>query len=68
MSVKEIVHRFIDEVPDDDPWLLDLYEQARVKKALDEAEADVQAGRVLTFEEADRRMREKWVKRASQSS
>ena len=66
-AVKETVHGMIDELPDDNPWLLDLYEKARLKKALDEAEADIKAGRVLTFEEADRRMRAKWAKRDSQS-
>ena len=65
MSVKETVHRLIDELPDDSPWLLDLYEQARLKKALDEAEEDIKAGRVHTIEEVRARHAERCRQRAS---
>ena len=68
MSVKEAVHKLIDEMPDDSPELLDLYERARLNHAIDEARKCVEEGRMLTWEEADRRMREKWAKRDSMSS
>jgi|GEM_PF-2422304 len=68
MSVKETVRQWIDKMPDDSPNLLDLYEQARLEQAIAEAKEDVRQGRVLTWEEADRRMKEKWAKRDSQSN
>ena len=67
MSVKEAVHKFVDEMPDDDPALLDLYERAKLSRAIEEGMADVRAGRTITFEEMDRRMKEKWAKRNSAS-
>ena len=54
--------------PDDSPTLLDFYEQLRLDRALDEAKADLAAGRVFTFEEAMRRRNEKLAQRATQSS
>ena len=68
MSVKETIHQWIDEMPDDAPTLLDFYERMRLNRALDEAKRDIAAGRVLTWDEADRRMKEKWAKRDSKSS
>lgn len=68
MSVKEIVHDWIDKLPDDAPGLLELYEQAQLDAALDRAKEDVRNGRVITFEEMDRRMKEKWAKRDSGSN
>ena len=67
MSVKEAVHKWVDEMPDDSPGLLDLYEQARLSEAIEEGMADVRAGRTLTFDEMDRRMQAKWAKRDSAS-
>jgi len=66
MSVKETIHKWVDSIPDDAPGLLELYEEARLNLAIAEAEEDVRNGRVLTFEEMDRRMEEKWAKRRSQ--
>jgi predicted transcriptional regulator len=68
MSVKETIHQWIDKLPDDSPGLRDLYEEARLDAAIDEAMEDVRAGRVITFEEMDRRMKEKWAKRNSASN
>ena len=68
MSVKETIHQWIDEMPDDAPVLLDFYERMRLNRAIAEARRDVAAGRVLTWEEADRRMPEKWAQRDSKSS
>lgn len=65
MSVKETLHRWIDSLPDDSPGLNELYEQARLDLAIKEGMDDVRAGRVLTFEEMDRRMEEKWARRRS---
>ena len=66
MSVKETIHQWIDSIPEDNPGLRDLYEQARLSLAIAEAMEDVRAGRVLTCAEMDRRMEEKWAKRRSQ--
>ena len=68
MSVKETVHKWVDELPDDAPELLDFYERARLSQAIDEAKEDVRAGRTITFEEMDRRMKAKWAKRDSASN
>ena len=68
MSVKEAVHKLVDEMPDDAPALLDFYERMRLNRAIDKAREDVKAGRVITLEEAERRMEEKWAKRDLQSS
>ena len=32
MSVKEAVHKLVDEMPDDSPELLDLYERVRLNR------------------------------------
>ena len=67
MSVKEIIHQWVDELPDDAPSLLDLYEKAQLSRAIEEGMQDVRAGRMVTFDEIDRRMQEKWAKRDSAS-
>ena len=67
MSVRETVQQWIAQLPDDCEQLRDLYEQARLEAAIEEAREDVRAGRVYTFEEVDRRMQEKWARRNSQS-
>jgi hypothetical protein len=68
MSVKETIHRWIEELPDDAPALLDFYERIRLNRAIEEGLLCVRDGRTLTFEEGDRRMKEKWAKRNSLSS
>ena len=65
MSVKETIHQWVDSFPDDSPGLIELYEEARLDLAIDEAKEDIRAGRVITFEEMDRRMKAKWEKRDS---
>ena len=67
MSVKEAVHKLVDEMPEDAPELLDFYERAKLSRAIEEGMADVRAGRTITFDEMDRRMQEKWAKRDSAS-
>ena len=59
MSVKESIHQWVDELPDDSPTLLDFYEQLRIDRALDEAKADLAAGRVLTLDEVRARYDER---------
>ena len=66
--MKESIHQLIDELPDDAPELLDFYERARLNRAIDEARQCVREGRTITWDEADRRMKEKWAKRDSASS
>ena len=68
MSVTETILQWIEKMPDDSPGLLDLYEQARLDQAISEAKQAVREGRTITWEEADRRMQEKWAKRDSASN
>jgi hypothetical protein len=65
MSVKETIHKWVDSFPDDHPYLCELYEQARLSLAIDEAEKDIAEGRVYTLEEVKRMTEEKWAKRRS---
>ena len=53
---------------EDGSMLHDLYEKARLDEAIREAKQAIAEGRVLTWEEADRRMQEKWAKRDSGSN
>jgi predicted transcriptional regulator len=59
MSVKESIHQWVDELPDDSPTLLEFYQQLRLDRAIDDAEADIAAGRVLSAEEVRARYDEK---------
>ena len=59
MSVKEAVHKLVDEMPDDAPELLDFYERARLSRAIEEGMADVRAGRVYPIEEVMERYEER---------
>lgn len=59
MSVKETLHRLIDEMPDDSPWLLDLYERVRLSRGIEAAMEDVRAGRVSNPEEVLQRHEER---------
>ena len=68
MSVKETIHEWVEGLSEDGPILHDLYEKARLDQAISEAKQAIMEGRVLTWEEADRRMKEKWAKRDSGSN
>jgi hypothetical protein len=68
MSVKETVHQWVESLSEDSALLLDLYEQARLDRGITEAKQAVHDGRVLSWEEADRRMQDKWAKRDSGSN
>jgi len=65
MSVKETIHQWIDSIPDDAPGLRELYEEAQLDLAIDEAEKSIAEGRVFTLEEMKRKMEEKWAKKRS---
>ena len=65
MTAKQFIHEWIDEMSDDSPLLRDLHEQARIDRALDEAEQSIREGRVSTFEEIEQRMRHKWAQHNS---
>jgi hypothetical protein len=65
MSMKETIHQWIDSFPEDHPGLHDLYEEARLSLAVDEAEKSIAQGRVYTLEEAKQRMEKKWAKKHS---
>ena len=68
MSVKETIHQWVDRLSEDGTMLHELYEKARLDEAISEAKQAIVDGRVLTWEEADRRMQEKWAKRDSGSN
>ena len=68
MSVKETIHKWVDSLSEEGSMLHDLYEKARLDEAISEAKQAIREGRVLTWEEADRRMQEKWAKRDSESN
>jgi hypothetical protein len=65
MSMKETIHRWVDSIPDDHPYLRELHERARLSLAIGEAEKDIAEGRVYTLEEVKQKMEEKWAKRRS---
>ena len=59
MSVKETIHQWVDTLEDNSPGLLELYEEARLDLAIDEAKEDVRAGRVYSIEEVRQRFEER---------
>ena len=60
MSVKEAVHKLVDEMPDDAPELLDFYERLRLNRAIAEARQSIREGRYYTLEEVERMTEERW--------
>jgi hypothetical protein len=65
MSMKETIHRWVDSLPDDSAGLRELYEEARLDMAIEEAEKSIAEGRVYTLEEVKERLEQKWAKRHS---
>ena len=65
MSVKETIHQWVDSIPDDSPGLRELYEEARLDLAIDEAKKSIAEGRSFTLEEVEAMMEEKWAKKRS---
>lgn len=65
MSVKEAVHKLVDELPDDAPELLSFYERLRLSRAIEKGMEDVRAGRVSTPEEVLERYEERCRTRQS---
>ena len=65
MSVKETIHRWVESFPDDSPGLAELYEEARLDLAIDEAEKSLAEGRGVTLEEVRNRFEERCRKRLS---
>ena len=51
MSVKETVHQWIEELPEDSSELQALYDHARLEAGIGKAMEDVRAGRMLSYEE-----------------
>jgi predicted transcriptional regulator len=63
VEVKETVKALLDRLPDDcsvEDVLYHLY----VLQAVERGQADVDAGRVLSHEEVERAMRNKWLRAA----
>ena len=51
MTLKQQVHKLVDELPDDSSVLADFRETLRMNQALKEAVADVEAGRIFEADE-----------------
>ena len=51
MTLKQQIHELVEELPDDSPLLAEVRETLRMNQALQEAVADVEAGRTFTSEE-----------------
>ena len=58
MSVKETIHKWVDTLEDNSPGLLELYEEARLDLAIDEAKQSIAEGRVYTSEQIMERYEE----------
>ena len=65
MSVKEAVHKFVDEMPDDSPELLSFYERLRRTREIEEARESVRLGHVSSGEEILQRYEERCLKSRS---
>ena len=59
MSVKETIHKWVDTLEDNSPGILELYEEARLDLAIDEAKLSIAEGRVHTSEQIMERYEEK---------
>jgi Spy/CpxP family protein refolding chaperone len=67
MSVKEETLSWLGDLPEESPKWSELHEELRLLRAIERAEADVQAGRVFTPEQVRQTFEEKWAKRRSMS-
>ena len=63
--MKETIHQWVDSIPDDSPGLLELFEQAQLDLAINQARKSIAEGRYFTLEEVKQKMEEKWAKRRS---
>ena len=51
MSLKQQIHAFVDELPDDSPLLVEVSETLRMNHAIGEAMEDVRESRTYSAEE-----------------
>jgi hypothetical protein len=65
MTLKQHIHELVDELPDDSPVLAEVRETLRMNRALREAVADVEAGRVFTSAEFMAKVQERWPRQVS---
>ena len=65
MSVKETIHQWIDEMPDDSPAMRELYEEALLDLAITAAKRSIAEGRTYTLEQVEAMLEEKWAKQHS---
>ena len=59
MSMKETIHQWVDSIPDDSSGLLELFEQAQLDLAIDQARKSIAEGRGIPIEEVIARFEEK---------
>lgn len=65
MSLKQQTLASLAELPEDSSVWGDLHEEARLLRAIAEAEADVRAGRLHSLDDAKFSMEKKWTERRS---
>jgi hypothetical protein len=59
MSMKETIHRWVESLPEDSPRSQELYEEAHLALAIEQAEQSVRNGRTTPIEEVIARFEEK---------
>lgn len=65
MSVKETIHQWVERLPDNSPGLQELYEEARLDLAIDEAQTSLAVGGGIPVEEVISRFEQKCQPRLS---
>ena len=65
MSVKETIHKWVDTLEGNSPGLLELYEEARLDLAIDEAKKSLPEKGGIPIEEVQARFEERCRQRVS---
>lgn len=65
MTLKQETLSWLTDLPDESPKWKELHDEFQMVRSLDDAEADIRAGRVHSPEEVRRVMQEKWAHRDS---
>ena len=65
ISIKQQIHAFVDELPDDSPLLVEVRETLRMNHAIGEAMEDVREGRTYSAEEFMAKVKQRWPRNTS---
>ncbi len=65
MTCKQDIHTLVDTLPDESPVLAEVHETLRLNRALAEATADIEAGRVYSADAFLKKVEEKWPTKTS---